>query len=402
MLNFIPLFLYIFTLYRISKYLKSFFSLSVYIWLLHGVSMFCFWVKADIFSGFENDYTLYALLVMYITLLLITLPLVQFEKKLIHVSMVSDIPISKLHKTSKILIILSIYSIVFFAINLPKVFAANIVDLRNERIVFYSSSIFSKIACLGAFSSIYCIYLYFYYKIKQIEPKIQKMLLISSTSFIFYTLNVAGRDGFVIWSFSYVAGIFLFYRFLPKHEVRKIFKSFIVLILLIVPVFMFITSTRFGSGGNKYDAIESVFAYAGQALPNLSYEIDLTDRLNRRQGEGHCPIALVNTIVGDNEDRFDRMEELGEWGFRSNQFSSYVSFFYPAYQIYFLILFVIIFWIIVSSSTKIYCGKFDLSVFLPAFTWYMIPIVGIFYFYYSELIGNVFLLIPFFLRRYLK
>lgn len=402
MLNFIPPLLYSLTTLYVYKQTKRFFCLSVYIWLLHTISMACFWVKADFYSGFANDYSFVALTIMYFTLLAITFPLVKYEKKGTEINGVETMNERKIRLVSKALVILGIYAFGFFVVNLPKVFAANIVALRDERIVFYSSSIFSKVACLGAFSSVFCIYFYFYYKIKETEHKLQKWLLISSTSFIVYTLNVAGRDGIVIWSLSYLSGIFLFHRFLKAEDVKKIFKIFGYAMLITLPLLWLITTARFSSGSNNDSAIESVFSYAGQALPNYTYKIDLTNAIGRRSGEGKNPIALLRVLTGTETNRFERMEESAQYGFRSNQFSSYVSFFYPSYPFYFLILFVIAMVLIVRSSTKRIQNNFGFDDFLPAFTWYMIPIVGIFYFYYGEVIGNVFLLMPFLIRFYLK
>ncbi len=402
MINLLPPILYIASTYTIYKYVGNFFCLSVYIWLLHTISMFCFWVKADLFSGFPNDYTYEALSVMFFTLLLITIPLIVYEKKTARVIHFKELNPVKLKKIAKILIVISIFAICFFGINLPKVFASNIVELRDERIVFYSSSIFSKIACLGAFSSVFCLYIYFYYSALQIENKLSRWLLFSSTSFIFYTLNVAGRDGIVIWALSFLAGVFVFYRFLDRKQLKTISKVFTLVLIFIIPVLWMITSTRFSDSSRKSSGIESVFSYAGQSLPNLSYAIDHTHRIGIYSGEGIFPIALVRSLTDTDIDRFDRMELSADLGFRSNQFASYVSFFYPKYPIYILAIFISLFVLIIKGGTHSSYGKIDFAQFITVFTWCMIPIVGIFYFYYGELIGNVFLLLPFAIKKYLK
>lgn len=398
--NIIPPLLYVFTTYILYRRLGRFYSLSVFIWLMHTVSMLCFWIKADFFKPFQNDYTIEALMLMYGTLLLITIPLVYYERRLTKISLVKIINERQLKNVSIILIVIGLYAIFFFSINLPKVFAMDIVQLRDERIVFYESNIFSKIAILGAFCSVFSIYFFFYYSLLKKDKTIRNLLIITSTSFIFYTLNVAGRDGIVIWTLSFIAAFFLFHRFLEKSFVKSIRKVLLISVIIVSPVLVFITSSRFSSGYEDNSAFDSVLSYAGQSLPNLSYKIDLTNKINRRSGDGVFPIALLRGLMGGDTDRFDRMEKSAAYGFRSNQFSSYVSYFYPSYPIYFLILFIIVFNLIVMNSTK---GRtcFNVTNFLPAYTWSMIPIVGIFYFYYGELIGNVFLLLPFFFRYYL-
>lgn len=402
MLNFIPPLIYLIAIFIVYKQVRTIYSLSVFIWALHLLSMLSFWIKSDFFTGFENDYSFQGLMVMFWTLVLITFPIVQFEKKLKKVEGIKGVSERKLKIVLWGLIGISMYAFVFFALNIPKVFALDIQDVRYGQIIFYESTIFSKIAVLGAFCSVYCIYIYFYCAATNSFPKARKYLLLSSTSFIIYTLNVAGRDGIVIWLLSYIAGYFFFHRYLPVKQI-KVTKSVLGAVLIItLPVLIFITSSRFSDSSDKSSGFDSVLSYAGQALPNMSYAIDLTNKIHRRSGDGIFPIALIREITVGNENRFVQMEEDALYGFRSNQFPSYVGFFYPSYPFYVLLIFVILFNIVVVTSGKISRQKFDSVSFLPAYTWSMIPIVGIFYFYYGELIGNVFLILPFFIKMYLN
>ena len=404
MINCFPPILYAVTTYSVYRRVGRFYSLSVFIWLLHTVSMLCFWIKADFLLGFENDYSIGALALMYFTLFLITIPLIRFEKRLSKCGNIKAVSISssKFKIVVYSLIILSLYSIAFFVVNLPKVFALDVKEIREGQIIFYESSIFSKVAVLGAFSSVFCIFFYFYLSALNYNRKICTLLLISSLSFIVYTLNVAGRDGIVIWGFSFLAGFFLFHKYLNKRIIKLIKKGAVLMTIITLPLLIYITGSRFSDSSNSLAGFDSVLSYAGQSLPNLSYEIDLVEKIHRRSGDGTFPIALVRSIVGSDENRFDRMDDAAIYGFRSNQFSSYVSFFYPSYSILFLIFFIILFNVIIRSSVKVRQSQFNPIDFIVGYTWYMIPIVGIFYFYYGELIGNVFLLLPFLIRFYLK
>lgn len=405
-MNFIAPVLYLLTTYTIYKKIGTFFCLSVYVWLLHTISMTCFWIKADFLSGFDSEFTYFALAIMYFTLVLITLPLVKLEKSNITIKSLKSISSSKFKRLKfvcYILIGLSLYSIVFFSINLPKVFALDVKAVRDGHVIFYESSIYSKLAILGAFSSVFCIYFYYYLSILDTLPRIRKLLLFSSISFVLYTLNVAGRDGIVIWGLSFMAGLFFFYRFLKKELISSIFRTLLKVSIVVVPVLVFITTSRFSGNSNDNSEIESILSYAGQSLPNLSYTIDLTNKLGFRSGDGQIPIALLQPLTGkSDENRHEKIGDLMTYGFKSNQFKSYVGYFYPAYSFPILIIFILLFIFVIRVCSTRYIGSIDFVGFLPGFTWYMIPIVGIFYFYYGELIGNVFLLLPFLIKKYLK
>lgn len=364
--------------------------------------MLCFWIKADFLYGFENDYTLWALIIMYITLLLITLPLIKFEIRLRKIDRLEVLPLHKLKIVIYVLIALSLYSFAFFVINLPKVFALDVKEVREGQIIFYESSIFSKIAVLGAFSSVFCIYFFYYLSAINYNKRLRVLLFFSSLSFIIYTLNVAGRDGIVIWGLSFLAGLLLFYKYLGEKMIKTIKKGTIIMTLITLPLLIYITGSRFSDSSDSLSGFDSVLSYAGQSLPNLSYEIDLSNRIHRRSGDGTFPIALVRSFFVSDDNRFDRMGDSALYGFRSNQFASYVSFFYPSYSIFFLFCFICLFIIIIKSSIRSSKKIFNCADFIVGYTWYMIPIVGIFYFYYGELIGNVFLILPYLIRFYLK
>lgn len=103
--------------------------------------------------------------------------------------------------------------------------------------------------------------------------------------------------------------------------------------IVVVPVLVFITTSRFSGNSNDNSEIESVLSYAGQSLPNLSYTIDLTNKLGFRSGDGQIPIALLQPLTGkSDENRHEKIGDLMTYGFKSNQFKSYVGYFYPAYS----------------------------------------------------------------------
>jgi len=295
------------------------------------------------------------------------------------------------------LIIIGMYSCLFYMRNIPLVFSYGINEVRQNQLIFYSSSIFSKIAVLGAYSSSISIFLFFYIitTYNNFNTK-AKLLLITSLSFIFYTLNVGGRDGFVIWSLYFIASYCLFYLFIPDKFKTNLKHFFIIILLLIIPVFWTMTMARFGTKEGTKGAVESIFSYIGQPLANFSYNIDFSIKTGTRSGEGFYPLEILDIIFLNKNFRMNRMERiiyLQDLGFRPNQFASYINSFYPSYPFYTLLIFITI-CLCVFYQYRFRKNKIVSEKLLIVYVWYTILIVGVFYFYYSTLAGNVYLLLP--------
>lgn len=302
--------------------------------------------------------------------------------------------------------ILCLYAIVFFASNIKSVLAISVVEVRSSQDAVYESSIYSKIAVLGAFLSPVALFLYFYNQVQLYLSKTQSLLLfVSSLSFVFYTLCVAGRDGIIIWIFTYISCICLFYHHINRDARRKIVRIIIGCTLLLAPIFMFISNERFSSSDSG--VMVSMLDYLGKQLYILSEKIDtyLNTGIGNLFPTGH--FYLLEKVLGlfgyastSHENRFDNMDYLFNAGYeQANQFSYFVGSFYPANtNLLILITFIAICVLVYKLNLKILKGKISTSGLMCAFVWYMIPIVGVFYFYYGSLIGNVFLLMPFIIK----
>ncbi len=367
---------------------------------LYGCSSFCHWIISDFFDS-RKSCSLEAFLIVFFSILLITLPLSFFERKN-QSSELSCINEQKLIVIERIVCVFCFYAIIFFAQYLLQVFSYGIVEMRQLKGTFYESNIFSKCAVMGAFLSPVALFFFFYNVSKKLFSKRQNaLLLIGSLSFVFYTLNVAGRDGIVIWSLSFFALFMLFFRFLSKQQKIQIARLGLLGICCFLPVLLFISSSRFEK--SDYGTTVSMMSYLGQGFDNLSYNISVYKNTEANVGNflGQFPVlAPFANFMGYQSDlatdTFGKMNVAFKYGFRANQFSFFIGSFYPMnYPITGYALFLLVCIMVYFLNLRIKNGVISVQNLLVAFIWYMVPIVGVFYFYYGSLIGNVFLLTPF-------
>jgi hypothetical protein len=354
-------------------------------------------------SFYDDNYyfTVEAYLLMLLPLLVLLCPLIIYENKISKNTVLSSISYVRYKVVTNYLIIIGFYSLLFFIKNIAEVIAYGFMEVHQGGLIFYESSLFSKFAVLGAFSSSISIFFFFYTTIKFGYNKRGILLLISSFSFVLYTLNVAGRDGIAIWILSFISLYCLFHQFMAMNLRVKINQFFKYALIPLILVFFIITFSRFAVNKGLSEAMESIYSYIGQPLANLSYSIDYANKQGVRSGEERYPIELLSYIFGGNIDkdvsRMDVIRDLLASGFRANQFHSYIGDFYPAFPIYVLGVFIIICFSVYSIK-KIQNNVVKSSNLLICFAWYMILVVGVFYFYYSEIAGNAFLLLPFIIK----
>ena len=379
---------------------------------LYTFSMFSFGICC--FNNSTYYMNIESFLIVFLSVLILTRPLTSFEKRLHNDTRIVMINANKMKVLSLIIIFFSLFSIVFFSLQINKILNADFTTIRNQIMDggnLYESSVFSKIAIFGAYLSPISLFLYFYTLTISQFKVIGKLLVLSSVSFILYTLNVAGRDGIIIWAFSFIGLICLFYPLLSKSILAKQRKLIIIGSIIVLPYFLLITIGRFGSD-NKMDkdAIFSVFDYIGQQPYQLS---DLTDKLNKVSYKGEprmiYPLLVnVQNIILERKDasqslaRFELRSISMGYGLQTWCFPYYMGSFIVDVGISGLIIFSLLLYFIFRVNLRIVDNSFSISNLLICFSWYMIIIVGVFFFYYGQTVGNAFLLMPFFINYFIK
>lgn len=377
-------------------------------------------ISFSIYSLVDSTYfiNLEAFFIVFFSILILTRPLAKFEKQI--TSEIDIIELSKKKFNILVFLIVSIstYSIFFFGKNMSQVFNSDLSVLKDQVLMdggFYESSIFSKIAVFGAYLSPITLFLYFYSLAVDENNKFRYFLLISSTSFIFYSLNVGGRDGIVIWLITYFALFCLFYPLLEREIIKNQKKLIVIAIALLLPILLLISTARFGgdksanSNSNK-DVFYSILEYIGEQPFELSDRIEQLE-LIEYNGEPRSIYPLFFNIkdaffgIGndsDIENRFELRADSIDLGLKTWRFTYYIGDILTELGSLGLIIFSAIIYFICRINLKIIDSSISISNLLISFTWYMIIIVGVFYFYYGILVGNVFLLTPFLIHFYLN
>jgi len=397
--KFLPAIIFLIALLLNHRYVKRWMCLSNYILFLYLFSA----VSYIFFASTDSSiyYTFEGLALIFVPTVFLLFPLSRFEKISV-AKQLSTIPIKKVQILMWFLIVIGFYSIIFFIQGLSNLFTLDIVSLRSGFGALYEGgTISSKVACMGAYLYPLSLFLYFYNVVKkQIPRKHNNLLLFSSISFIIYTLNVAGRDGIVLWLLTFVGFYFFFSIYMEKTDNHRMMKNIRWGSLLFIPIFLFITVSRFD--GSDSGSVGSVFSYSGQQLYTLSTDIDLAQKTGKTVGSTRTTFEffyrLSDMISGDERSRENRMENMDgafSLGFKANSFGTYVHSFYPIYMSFLqFVLFVLFLFGVYKFCLRTTNGKYISSRHLMgALSWYTILMSGVFYFYYGTYIGNVFLLV---------
>ena len=413
LINFFPAFIFLLLLYYNSKILGRIISLSNFIISLYTVSMISFGIN----SVLESTYfiNLESFLIVFFSILILTRPLARFEKKITSSTKIIELNRSRCKVVIITLILISVYSIIFFGKNMIEVFNSDLSVLKDKVLIdggFYKSSIFSKIAVFGAYLSPITLFIYFYALVTHENIKFRVLLLLSSTSFIFYTLNVGGRDGISIWLLSYLALFGLFYPLLERKIIKNQRRLLLTSMVIFLPIFLLLSVARFGNDGSdsNKNVVYSLLAYMGQQPFELSDRIQNLDGVNYI-GEPRSIYPLLfnirDTFFGiayssDINNRNVLRSDSLALGLKTQQFVYYIGDILTELGMVGLITFTSILYFICSTNLKIINNSISISRMLISFSWYMIIIVGVFYFYYGQVVGNVFLIMPFLIYFYLN
>ena len=181
MINFIPFFLYVCLLGCNIHKVGRLVSMSSFILSLFTLSMFSFGICSILHDHYY--FSVQGLLLISLPLLFLVWPLTKFECRLSSSSRFHCVGTRRNTIVSIFIILIGLYSIIFFSMHLHQVFTSDLSTFRYRVAVdgaFYQSSVFSKAAVFGAYLSPIGLVLFFYSCIVGLSKKISALLFVSS------------------------------------------------------------------------------------------------------------------------------------------------------------------------------------------------------------------------------
>ena len=175
-----------------------------------------------------------------------------------------------LNAFSTLLIIMSLYSIVYYLPSVFRIFRSGVAlaSLRSNGtyVLYKGTGLLNTVASVSASMYPFVIMLYFIYSIIGKHTVRRALLFIGSTSNIFLVLTFVGRDGVVFWIFCFMYMYLFFAEYFNQRQKTRIRRFFVIGALAAFFPFMLISSSRFS--GKTGGTISGILSYMGQMLPN--------------------------------------------------------------------------------------------------------------------------------------
>ena len=358
--------------------------------LLYIISMLSgFFLKID-----HNKYGIGASLYFFFTIMLFIFPIIKFNS-----TKLKEIVLLKrnlFNIISYAFIILGVFTYIFFFKTAFFILTSSqsFLALRSNMVggeVYFFVNIFYYIVTLYCQFYPIVIVFYFYSKIFMDNSKFfNRLLLFASTGYIINVLSGVGRDGFVLWSMSYIFAFIIFNNFMTeemkKHEKRKLKYLIIIFLLIFIPI----TVSRFSLDGNRYSVIFSIIDYLGQQFSNFSqlYYSVSESLLSETSLKEIFPIFGKTEEIG-NIDRYKYFLNLFDIDLYifSTFIGSFIKYVSKSGLLFVSLLYSFIFSFIVKNKGYVSLGKVILITLLA-----QIPLHGLFYYNMAYIVCNFYMI----------
>ncbi|RYV02594.1 hypothetical protein SOPP22_08695 [Shewanella sp. OPT22] len=236
--------------------------------------------------------------------------------------------------------------------------------------------------------------LFYFHSITYQPEKIwfNRILLFSSTAYIVNVLTVMGRDGFVLWTMSYVFAFLLYRNILPTYIKKRIRWSLISLLSLFSIVFFTISISRFGDDG-LYWLVQKLLLYFSQQFGEFNRFYVVVNNPNLDVGAMFPFIDLFGTPPDRESFIAQHYRFLSEYGFSKNVFKTFLGHFYENMG-FFVLFFVSFLYFFIFTPVACLGDKrrvnFGKLVIITMFC--QIVLHGVFYYKLSYMVSNIYLI----------
>lgn len=286
---------------------------------------------------------------------------------------------------SIIVIVLSLYSIIFFIGSVKNIFLmASLADARNAKELYFEEGINATIASVAAANYVFAIVLFFINEIMDGGKWKRFLLLFASLSEPIHVMSFVGRDGVVFWIFTFVFCYAFFLPYLPVYKTKALLRSFIVIgSVLLIPFFL-ISISRFGDSDSGTGG--SFVSYLGHAF----IQGPLYFGLDNKPYEPGAIFPLFQKILGRPETVSDGVTIIGDWV--SYKFSTFVVSLYICLDFMGLALLLLFVYLLVLSTFCKAKRVLTFGQFIVYLLYFQVVGQGVFYFRHYTRGGNLFIL----------
>lgn len=270
-LSFLPLVAFAIVLVYLHKRDGTILSFSSFIVAIYLISFALSPILDLVFAS--SEYKLTSSLYFIVVNMLFILPLLKIKgDKPIYVQGNDRIifPIAMIYA------FLGIASLIYYTPSIITALRGSIVAnriLANKEAFVSTRGIFALLFSLIANSFIYNLFFYFYSVYKKWPNVFSNLLLVSSLSFVALSSAWVGRDGFVLWTLTYIS-IFLLFRWnLDRITRRSLLKTASIIFAPGFLLLCLVTFSRFSNSEtyNRNIAL-AIIDYTGQQYRNFSFQ----------------------------------------------------------------------------------------------------------------------------------
>ena len=340
--------------------------------------------RGDYFQPYESHYWL-PMLEFDLFLLLFLFPFRQFNETRIRALRLPGKVFLDVFST--IIILLSFYSIVFFAGSVRNIFSMeNLGDARNSMVegeLYFESGVAATIASVAAANYVFAIVLFFIYRILGGSRLRCFLLLLASFSEPIHVLAFVGRDGIVFWIFTFVFCYAFFRPYLQKTDQKKILRSFFSFGAILLVPFLLISMSRFGDSSSG--TFGSFISYLGHAF----LQGPLFFGMDEKPLNIGSAFPLFYEITGISRTSTGGPMVIGDW--YSWKFSTFIVTLYKSLNLSGLIVFgicALFLFLFTAGRAK---EKMNFGQFTVYLLYFQVLSEGVFYFRHYTRGGNLFI-----------
>ncbi|MGF1853518.1 oligosaccharide repeat unit polymerase [Vibrio satsumensis] len=278
----------------------------------------------------------------------------------------------------------------------------SIINLRSHVVGGTADSgsgvLFSFISLMTQFYPIALLCFFYSFCYYPEKKALNTLLFWSSTGYIINVFASIGRDGVVLWSFSFVFTYLIFFNQIDKSRKRKIKKYSSLFFAFFFVVFISLSIGRFYRDGNVYMFFQYMLMYFSQQFGEFNQYVNSVSEFSYDWSK---LFPLLNYVGMGNDNDMTLLDEhyhfLSNYGFSKYVFKTFIGSFYMSIGSIGIIGFSVL--LSLSLSILFYFRRKDVVSLglLVIYTVYaQLLLHGIFYYKLAHSVSQVYIILSLF------